>query len=133
MLLHSLIILTMIIKNEHKMTYMYNIQKQHTITEHIHKAICMYIHVICYMPTCMDPDNLSRVVGSRPNIFQGVPTLSLGGGGGVKLLFSIETCDFPEWVVRTLPMDLRITYIHVSLCKAFKGHKNVAGSKFQKV
>ena len=61
----------------------------------------------------------------------------LGGGGGVggQLLFSIETCGFSRVVGLDLllpPLDLRMTYIYVSLYKAFKSHKNATGSMFSK-
>ena len=73
------------------------------------------------MPTCIQES--SPGMGSRPNIFQGVPTLFLffwgGGGGGVggSIAISIQTCGFSRVGV---PLDLRTTYIHVSLLKAFK-------------
>ena len=59
-----------------------------------------------------------------------------GGGGGGQLSFSIETYrtyEFPGWG-RTPCHSLgpRMTSMHVSLCKAFKATKNVAGSKFSK-
>ena len=75
------------------------------------------------MPTCIQ--EISPGMGSRPNIFQGVPTLFfffffffffLGGGGG-SIAISIQTCGFSRVGV---PLDLRTTYIHVSLLKAFK-------------
>ena len=57
-----------------------------------------------------------------------------GGGGGGQLLFSIETCGFSRVVGLDLlpPLDLRMTYIYVSLYKAFKSHKNATGSMFSK-
>ena len=82
----------------------------------------------------MDPGNFARGSGVQAQCLPGVP--NSGGGGGIQLLFSIETCDFPGLEVRTssypLPLNLRRTYIHVSLCNAFKSHKNVAGSEFSK-
>ena len=54
---------------------------------------------------------------------------------GGQLLFSIETCGFSRVVGLDLllpPLDLRMTYIYVSLYKAFKSHKNATGSMFSK-
>ena len=128
--------MTMISENEHKMTYMYNYHINHTITEHTSSNL--HVHTIaCLSATCLHAwiQEISPGGGSRPNTFQGVLTLSRGWGG-VQLLFSIETCGFsrvggPD----LLPHPSGSThdlYMQVSLCKTFKSHKNVAGSKFSK-
>ena len=50
MVFQSLIILTMISKNDHKMTYRFNYQIQHTITEHnVYMAIYIDIHMRVYL------------------------------------------------------------------------------------
>ena len=107
----------MISINEH-MTYMYNIQINRTITDHT-----------CLHAWTQDISQGGGGDGVQAQYFPGVPN-----SGGIQLLFSIETCDFPGWEVRTYcpSLDLCMTVMHVSQCKAFKSHKNVSGSKFSK-
>ena len=68
------------------------------------------------MPTCIQ--EISPEVGVKAQYFPGgVPTLF--GGRGVQLLFYKETCGFSRVGGPDLlpPLDLRTTYIHVSLFK----------------
>ena len=98
---------------------MYNYQIQHTITEHTKKQFtCTYTCVfICYMPTCIQ--EISPGGGVQTQYFPGGSSSFRGGGGS---LFYQETCGFSkEGGPDILPtLDLRTTYIHVSLYKAFK-------------
>ena len=78
----SLIFMTMISENEHKMTYMYNYHINHTITEHTSSNLHVHTRA-CLSATCLHAwiQEISPGGGSRPNTFQGVLTLSRGGGG----------------------------------------------------
>ena len=108
------------------------ITKYSTQLLNIHKAIYMNIHVRVYLlHAYMHSGNFARGWGQGPIffIFQGVPTLF--GGKGVQLLFYKETCGFSRVGGPDLlpPLDLRTTYIHVSLYKAFKCSRQYFFSK----
>ena len=87
MVFHSLIILTMISENEHKVMYRFNYQ----IQQYIKQFTCAYTCVfICYMSKCMDPGNFARRWGPVAIFSRGFNPFF--GGGGVQSPFSIETC-----------------------------------------
>ena len=90
------------------------------------KILPEYITLFCFL------DILTYILATLKYIIVPLTGWLAGEKDGVLLLFYIETCDLPEWEVRTPPLDLRMTFMHVSLCKAFKSHKNLAGSNFSK-
>ena len=115
MVSHSLIIRPCSVTNEVEITYMYNIQF----------ISATYLHAWIQE---ISPGGMVF----RPNVCQG---FQITGGGYPIAIFYRNLC-FPGLEVRTssypLLLNLRRTNIHVSLCNAFKSHKNVAGSEFSK-
>ena len=78
----------------------------------------------------MGPGNFFRGDGVHAQYFPGCSNF---GGGGVQLLFSIETCNFQYGRSGPpAPLNMCMTYMHVSCVKPLKVTKNVAGSLFSK-
>ena len=89
----------------------------------------MYTHVCVFLLHAYmhGSRKFRQGVGSRPNIFQGNPTLS----GGVQLLFSRETCGFSRVGGPDL-LPPPSGYAHDLCIKPLKVTKIVAGSMFSK-
>ena len=110
------------------------ITKCSTQSLNIHTAMHMYVRVYLLHAYKHGLRKFRQGVGSMPNVFQDGPMLFHGRGrmSNCYILYINLWIFQGERYGPPPPLYLRKTFIHVSLYKAFKSHKNVAGSMFSK-